>query len=117
MRMDSKKFIEKSGLDAQTIESILKNFERNGLISDLNYRYSCPSISLIIHQETFDILNRGGFTLQEAMLQKEIENLLLEIEQIRPTVGDKIEKISNIANNIASIVGSFLNGLNSIKQF
>ncbi|MBQ8958733.1 MAG: hypothetical protein IJ057_09605 [Bacteroidales bacterium] len=107
--------IEQSGLDTQTVASILKYFERNGLISDLNYRHSAPSFSLVVHQEAFDVLNRGGFTMQEEVLQKEVQKLLLEIERLKPSVGDKIETISTIANNIAGVVGSFFGGWNSIK--
>lgn len=115
-RIDSKKIVEKSGLDAQTIVAILKHFERNGFISDLNYRYSSPSFSLIVHQEAFDVLNRGGFTLQEAILKKEVDKLLLEIEHLKPSVGDKIERISSIANNIAGIVGSFIGEMSGIRH-
>ncbi len=48
--------------------------------------------------------------MQENMLQKEVEKLLLEIERLKPTLGDKIEQVSTIANNIAGIAGSIVRG-------
>ena len=60
------------------------------------------------YAEAFDIFNRGGFVAQENLLQKEVEKLLLEIERLKPTFGDKAEKITTIANNLACIVGIFL---------
>ena len=42
------------------------------------------------------------------MLEKEVEKLLLEIESLKPTFGDKMEKLSTIAANISGIVGSFM---------
>lgn len=108
-------FINQSGLDTQALASTLKYFERLGIISSLNYRHSAPTFSLIVHQEAFDVLNRGGFTMQEEVLQKEVQKLLLEIERLKPSIGDKIETVSTIANNIASVVGSFIGGWNSVK--
>jgi hypothetical protein len=104
-------FMEMTGLDSRDLNSVLTYFARAGIISDLNYRHSSPLFSLIIYQDAFDIFNRGGFAAQEYMLQKEVEKLLLEIERLKPSLGDKIEQVSTIANNIAGIAGSFLRGM------
>lgn len=104
-------FCSTTEMKAQTLDVILSYFQRIGLIKSFNLRYSCPFVAIIIHTECFDIFNRGGFTVQENMLQKEVEKLLLEIESLKPTLGNKIEQISTIGNNIAGIVNGFLLGI------
>ena len=62
---------------------------------------------LEVHQSAFDLFNRGGFTMKENILQKEIEKLLLEVERLKPSLGDKVERITTIISNIANIIKPF----------
>lgn len=103
-------FLERSGLDTRVVNSILLYFQRIKIVDDVNYRHNSDTFTITILTEAFDIFNRGGFTMQEDMLQKEVEKLLLEIERLKPTLGDKIEQVSTIANNIAGIAGSVVRG-------
>lgn len=104
----SREDIEKqTGYDIRLINSILGGFQQEGLISNLNLRFSSPSFYLEINQSASDLFNRGGFALKEQVLQKEVEKLLLEVERLKPSLGDKIEKISTIVNNIVGIVKPF----------
>lgn len=96
-----------TGYTCRFINSILMGFKQEGLISDLNLRCACPSFHVIVHQQAFDMFNRGGFTMKEDLLKKEVEKLLLEIELLKPTLGDKIEQFTTIANNIMSMISPF----------
>lgn len=99
-------FIRECGLDSQIVNSILLYFQRIGIVKRVNYQHHSELFIIEILTEAFDLFNRGGFTMQENMLQKEVEKLLLEIERLKPTLGDKIEQVSTIANNIAGIAGN-----------
>lgn len=101
------KYVSHVGTDEKTALSVLQYFNRIGIVSNLNYRYHSDTFYVIVRQEAFDLLNRGGFTVKEYLLQQEVEKLLLEIERLKPSIGDKIEKISTIVSNIANIIKAF----------
>jgi len=105
--INTAEFLRKVEVDSRTALSILNYFQRIGIIGELNFRYSSPTFCLIVNTEAFDISNRGGFVVQEQLLQKEVEKLLLEIKRLKPTLGDKAEQITTIANNLAGIIGTF----------
>jgi len=88
------------------LDAIVGNFERLNLV--VATRLLGGGFRITLNAEAFDVFNRGGFVAQEYLLQKEVEKLLLEIERLRPTLGDKAERIISIANNIAGIAGTFV---------
>ena len=45
------------------------------------------------------------------MLAKEVEKLNLEIKRLKPALGDKIERLSNIAGNLTGIVGTIMSNI------
>ncbi|MDA3866172.1 MAG: hypothetical protein PF489_05400 [Salinivirgaceae bacterium] len=103
-----KEFDKEIGLPMETTEAILRYFERIGIVSDVSYMFHSPQISIIILVDAFDIFNRGGFTVREYLLKQEVEKLLLEIESLKPSIGDKLKNVTTIANNLASIAGTFI---------
>lgn len=105
-----------TGCDTHTLAAILTYFNRIGLIGSFNLRHHSPTFLILLYTEAFDVFNRGGFAMQEEVLQKEVEKLLLEIERLKPTLGDKIEKITTIGNNIAEIASGFLGGIISAAK-
>lgn len=107
-RFETSKYIALLGGDAVKLNSLLTYFAKIHMIDSLNFRKSCPTFDAIVGVDASDFVCRGGFTLQEDMLDKEVEKLLLEIESLKPTFGDKMEKLSTIAANISGIVGSFM---------
>ena len=107
-------FLKKADVNSRAAFAILNYFKRIGIIEDLSFMHSAPEFRLVINTEAFDIANRGGFVVQEQLLQKEVEKLLLEIERLKPTLGDKAEHISTIANNIAGITGTIIGAAVSI---
>ena len=98
------------------LEAILAYFKRLRLIGSYNLRHQVPAVSVLLYTDAFDIFNRGGFYAQEELLQKEVQKLLLEIERLKPTLGDEIEKISTIGNNIAGIAGALFGGFISATK-
>ena len=105
--VDFEEMQETTGYSPRLINAILEGFQEEGLISNLNLRFSSPSFFLEVHQSAFDLFNRGGFTMKENILQKEIEKLLLEVERLKPSLGDKVERITTIISNIANIIKPF----------
>ena len=109
-------FCSTTGCDSYTLEAILAYFKRLRLIGSYNLRHQVADVSVLLYTDAFDIFNRGGFYAQEELLQKEVQKLLLEIERLKPTLGDEIEKISTIGNNIAGIAGTLFGGFISASK-
>lgn len=88
------------------LNAILKQFQRLGFISDLNSRRSC--IHLVVHLESVDFYNRGGFTAQEELLLANINKLQLELkslaEDLKPKYAEKASTITSVLNNICSCI-------------
>lgn len=105
--VDFEQMQEEIGYSPRLINAILEGFQTEGLISNLNLRFSSPSFFVEVHQSAFDLFNRGGFTMKENLLQKEVEKLLLEVEGLKPFLGDKVERITTIVSNIANILKPF----------
>lgn len=82
------------------LNAILPQFERFGFISHLGLNRTI--VSLAINIEAFDFKNRGGFYAQEEVLKLNLEKLLLEIENLKPSFPDKTETFTTIASNIVS---------------
>lgn len=62
-------------------------------------------IMLMPHMELYDFHIRGGFTVQDELLKKNIEKLHLEIEKLKPHFGEKagmFANLSTIGNTILS---------------
>lgn len=110
-RFDANKYAELLDGDKVKLNSILSYYDRIGFISSLNYRYASPEFGAIVRVEASDFVRRGGFTTQEEMLAKEVEKLNLEIKRLKPALGDKIERLSNIAGNLSGIVGTIMSNI------
>ena len=57
--------------------------------------------------EAIDFHNRGGFVAQEELLKNNIEKLLKEIEQLKPSFPEKAEKLATISNAILAAINLF----------
>ena len=95
--------LAETGYDFETIDAVLKYFERKGLISDSNVRR--VAISLCVRIDAIDFFNHGGFFAQEELLEQNIKKLLLEIESLKPSMPNKVQTITSIASGIATALG------------
>ena len=102
-------FLKEIDTNFDTLNAILSQFQRLGFIDDLNSRR--VAIFFILRVEAIDFYNRGGFVAQEELLKKNIEKLLLEIEDLKPSIPEKAERIANISNAIISALGLFTQNL------
>lgn len=102
--IDFEKMQEVTGYTPRFINAVLEGFQHEKLIGNLNLQFSSPSFYLEVYQSAFDLFNRGGFTMKENILQKEIEKFLLEVEELKPSLGKKAENISTIISNIVNII-------------
>lgn len=91
-------------LDSDNIFAILKYFERNGLISDLNPRNNI--VFMTLHIEAHDLAEKGGFSVQDEIFKANIEKLQFEIENLRSKLEpDHLEYINKIATIGSAILG------------
>jgi hypothetical protein len=92
----------------QELDAILTQFQRKGLISDLNSRPI--NIAFILLLDAFDFQQRGGFTIQEELFQSAYNKLQLEIESLQKESPEKAERFWSILSSFATIgaaMGSF----------
>jgi hypothetical protein len=98
-------FLKETGLDTEVVDSILTYFSRIGLVSEVNYRYHASEFYLIVHTEAFDLYNHGGFAVQEELLIKNIEKLMLEVEKLQSQFPEKVAVFANLATIAGIILG------------
>lgn len=87
----------------EKIIGIMKHFQRLNLISECSA--NAYKVSYLLHLEASELLSKGGFKTQEELLQANIEKLLLEIEDLKPSLPHKAETITSIASGIATAAG------------
>jgi hypothetical protein len=97
---DVKDLQKQFNLTFQDLNAILTYFQRCRLISDLNCRPI--AIFFILRMEAKDFIRTGGFTLRETVLERNVEQLLLEIEVLKKQL--KLDQLET-ANKISSIAG------------
>ena len=88
------------------IIGIMSHFQRQGLIDNLNCNAHQVCFQLLL--EASELLSKGGFKAKEEILQANIEKLLLEIEDLKPSLPNKVETITSIAASIATAAGLLL---------
>jgi hypothetical protein len=96
-------------IDFDTFHSIMNQFQRLGLVYDLNLRRS--AVFFILTVEANDLYLQGGFLAREELLENNIRKLVLEIDnlkkQLSPDLLDKAEKITSIASGILGSLSLF----------
>jgi len=93
------------GYNAELVRSVLDYFEDIGLIDQ--DKFLGGEIMLEILIPAHDLVSHGGFTAKEELLTKNIQNLLLEIESLKPILPEKVETITSILSGIAQGLASF----------
>lgn len=92
---DSKKIF---GYDSEVVDSVLDYFESVGLIDQ--DKFLDGEIMLEILIPAHDLVSHGGFTAKEELLTKNIELLLLEIENLKQILPERVEAINAINSGI-----------------
>jgi len=98
-------------IDFNDLAAILTQFERKGLLRELNIsRYS---ISLTLNTDAHDHLNRFGFYAIEQIFHAQLEKLGIELDELKQdTTSEKqLEKI----NKMSSIIGTVIAGISLLK--
>jgi hypothetical protein len=103
---DINKYANNYDLDTNELYATLKQFEEKGLLK-IKPNFG-DAIELNVKVNAHDFLLHGGFTAQEELLVKNLEKLLLEIESLKPSMPEKVSTLTNIAANIATAMGLFL---------
>jgi len=92
---DSKKIF---GYNSEIVGSVLDYFESIGLIDQ--DKFLDGEILLEILIPAHDLVSHGGFTAKEEFLTKSIEHLLLEIENLKQIIPERVEAINAIHSGI-----------------
>lgn len=89
-------------LSPDELRLILNQFNELGLIEGSTFK---GGMGVWLTANIFDLYNHGGFTATEELLKMNIEKLLLEVESLKPSMPEKVERITSISSNIASALG------------
>jgi hypothetical protein len=93
-------------IDSNTLEIILDYFEQMGFFEQC--KMLGGTIDIYMKVPAYDFYSRGGFVGQEELLTKNIQKLLLEIENLKPSIPDKVSTITSIISNITTALGLFI---------
>lgn len=100
-----------SPVDFTTLNGILTQFQRMGLIDNLNARP--VKIWLVLRIDAIDFLQRGGFAIQEELFQTTYNKLQLEVETLQKDFPDRAERFSTIMANMAAIAAFLISAKSS----
>ena len=96
------KMLGELDLSFAELDCILDGFERDGLISGLNFRKS--GLSVIVLDNLFRLLQLGGFTGELAKLKAELQLLESELKALpADSRTGAISTITNVLNLVQSI--------------
>ena len=91
-------------IDDSYLQAMLYQFERLGLLESVGVGFH--SLEFVAKAELHDFYLRGGFTVKEELLEKNIEKLMYEIDVLKndlaPSQLDTANKIGSIAQGIGA---------------
>jgi len=90
------------GLNDKVLFALLKQFEQIGLVA--RYVFTSDNHIFYLQIKAHDFKQRGGFYGQEMLFQKSVEDLLFEIEKVKPSLTEQAEKITTIISNITGFL-------------
>nr|DAU24362.1 MAG TPA: hypothetical protein [Caudoviricetes sp.] len=108
MFIDLKELLSETETTFDELQAILMQFQRLGLISDLNMRRHSPQIYFVLYLEALEFSDKGGFQMQDEMLKLTLEKLKLEVEQLSKDFPEKALTFSSILSNISTVLGFFI---------
>lgn len=98
-------------IDFTTLNAILSQFDRLGLLEELNLRRSSFHLCLLL--EAHDFMSNGGFGIQKEIFESNFNKLLFEIEALKKEIApDNLDKL----NKVSGIVSTLLSGFALLKK-
>ena len=106
---DWHELLNTTGIDDETMEVILEDFEERGLIKNFNLARIGPALILKVEAHKFH--QKGGFTVMDALNEANMQKLLYELDnlkkQLKPDQLDTLNKVTTIMASIASVIVAF----------
>lgn len=105
--------VNETGIADNLIQAALYQFERLGLLRDvavgsLNFEFRATA-------DLHDFYLRGGFTVKEELLEKNIEKLMFEIDHLKKSLAPDQLDTANRLSSIVQGIGAGLQILTAIK--
>lgn len=104
--------ISSTSADYHTVRVIIEDFQDMGLVENLILAEEDGSdiiLTLKVRAHTF--LQRGGFVIEDALNEANIQKILFDLEnlqkQLKPDQLDAFNKIASIASSIATVLVPF----------
>lgn len=109
--LETEKLQNSCNVEFNTLNGIISQFERLGLIRDAAVGSTHTNFRL--KAEAHDLFNKGGFVLQDDVFDFNLKKLALEIENLQKKIGpDYLDQTSKIS----TIISTLLTGLTMINQ-
>jgi hypothetical protein len=95
-------------LKINELGAILNSFKIEGLISEYRGMTHEKYFDFIVNEKAHLKLSRGGFQMEEIILELELTKLNTEIDRLNKKIGaDNLSNITTIASNLTSILSVF----------
>lgn len=107
-RINFESTVKEIGITDDNFRAILRDFERSGLISDLDDRLISNCI-FVTRVGARDFIIAGGYTGGVTNLRAEINRLSSEVEELKKSSPSSAEKMTAHLANITTILGFRLN--------
>jgi hypothetical protein len=111
-QIDVDSLLEATNADLYTISAILEDFNEIGLFEKLIL--NSEDIFVVLKARAHDLLNRGGFSVIDALNEANIQRILFELDnlkkQLKPDKPDQLEilnKITTIAASLTTVLAAF----------
>jgi hypothetical protein len=101
-----------TNVDSGTIRAILEDFREIGLLENLILTEEEEGdILLTLKLKAHSFVQRGGFAVEDALNEANIQKILLELEnlqkELKPDQVDAFNKAASIASSIATVLTAF----------
>jgi hypothetical protein len=111
-QIDLPSLLNITNVDSATIRAILEDFREIGLLENLILTEEEEGdILLILKVKAHTFIQRGGFAVEDALTEANIQKILLELEslkkQLKPDQVDAFNKVASIASSIATVFTAF----------
>lgn len=101
-------FNDITGLDTTELRAIFESFQKEGLVEE--YGFGTRTFSFVVLESAHTKHNRGGFQLEELVLEAELEKLFSEVARLQKKFpSEDLTKLTQIVANIGSIYSNLFN--------